>query len=173
MNVPALAAREPSGPTQTITGSGALSSEVTMSRVAVEVAARRVELDQSRRRTFTLRLGHAVADVAGHELVDDARCRHHVDLGGTVLRLRGCRQHQCQPGGNGKANCLLDQIGRARTVHWSVIINQRCSALRKSNRRALQVSRRSTTSPTSPAARSCPRASPSRELRPADPSHRR
>ena len=48
MNVPALAARAPAGPTQTITGTGALSSELDDLARGVEVATGRVELDDDR-----------------------------------------------------------------------------------------------------------------------------
>ena len=43
-----------------------------MSRVALEGAARRVELDDHGRRAVRCGLGDAIADVAGHDLVDDA-----------------------------------------------------------------------------------------------------
>ena len=56
MNVPALAARLPAGATHTITGSGASSTALTISRVASSEPPGRVELDDDRRRAVALRL---------------------------------------------------------------------------------------------------------------------
>ena len=84
MNVPALAARLPPGPTHTITGSGAVEQRSDDLARSVQRAARRVELDHDRGRALAVCLGDAVADVALHDLVDDAAGGHDVDA---VARL--------------------------------------------------------------------------------------
>ena len=79
----------PDGPTQTITGTRRVEHAWTMSSGRVQRAARRVELDDDRGAPSSLALRDAVAQVAGHDLVDDAGGGQHVDARLAVVG-RGC-----------------------------------------------------------------------------------
>ena len=79
MNVPALAARLPPGPTHTITGSGEFEQCLDDLARRVERATGRVELDDDGRRALALRLGDPVANVGLHDLVDHAVDGQHVN----------------------------------------------------------------------------------------------
>ena len=101
-NVPALAARLPAGPTQTRTG--ICADELRLDDVAggVERAARRVELDDDGSCPAGRRRRDAFPQVAGHDLVDDARRGQHDDawlpLG---LRAADQQRHDSHRAGSG------------------------------------------------------------------------
>ena len=118
MNVPALAARAPAGPTQTITGSGASSSvpdDVARGSSAPPGVSSWMTTAGAPSRCG---LGDAVAEVAGHDLVDDAAGRQHVDARRLVLGERPAGRAAARgPRPKNSAESLPQPVRAPRPVH--------------------------------------------------------
>ena len=149
-----------------------------MSRVALRVATGRVELDHDRVAALAMRLGDAVADVAGHDLVDDAARRAGRRPASPRPGRATCparRSARPNPTERAREGCSPDRAPR-RFMCLSLIIrrsaesrtaarstSRACRRLRRPRRssrrrpRACRVSRIATGRPAASAANTSPR----------------
>ena len=177
MNVPALAARPPAGATHTMTGR-ALEERLDDVAGRLERAARGVELDDDGGRAVGGGRRDAVAQVARHDLVDDARgraarrrCPARPRTAATSRRQRpaACRPQRARAT---PARSSADAGTRSARIRDRRLIAP-APAARWSRHSRLQVSSRSPSASTSGDGRErSPRACGSRGWPPAGPPPR-